>query len=73
MPRCSVSAGGAARLCRLLSAGDGRAGCGAGASEIYPVDQQYLWLLGRVIDLFGHPGRVGKPLAWLPATSDEEA
>lgn len=40
----------------------------AGAREIYPVDEMHGWLLGRVVDPFGHHWEIGRPLsAWPPA------
>jgi PhnB protein len=39
----------------------------AGATEIYPVAEEHGWLLGRVVDPFGHHWEIGKPLtAWPP-------
>ena len=39
----------------------------AGAAEIYPVDEQHGWLLGRIEDPFGHHWEIGKPLIpWPP-------
>ena len=35
----------------------------AGASVVTPVDNQYGWRLGRVVDPFGHHWEIGKPLA----------
>ncbi len=34
----------------------------AGATVITPVDNQYGWRLGRVVDPFGHHWEIGKPL-----------
>ena len=34
----------------------------AGAKEVTPVDNQYGWRLGRIVDPFGHHWEVGKPL-----------
>ena len=40
----------------------------AGATEVYPVAEQHGWLLGRVVDPFGHHWEIGKPLIpWPPA------
>jgi PhnB protein len=40
----------------------------AGAREVYPAEQQHGWLLGRVVDPFGHHWEIGKPLsAWPPS------
>ncbi|HEY2959341.1 MAG TPA: VOC family protein [Actinomycetota bacterium] len=39
----------------------------AGATEIYPVGEEYGWRLGRIEDPFGHHWEIGKPLgAWPP-------
>jgi PhnB protein len=34
----------------------------AGATEIWPVSNQYGWRLGRIVDPFGHHWEIGKPL-----------
>jgi PhnB protein len=34
----------------------------AGATEVWPVANQYGWRLGRVVDPFGHHWEIGKPL-----------
>ena len=34
----------------------------AGAKVVVPVDDQYGWRLGRVVDPFGHHWEIGKPL-----------
>jgi PhnB protein len=40
----------------------------AGAAEVYPVAEQHGWLLGRVVDPYGHHWEIGKPLHdWPPA------
>jgi PhnB protein len=39
----------------------------AGATEVYPVNEEHGWLLGRVQDPFGHQWEIGKPLVpWPP-------
>jgi PhnB protein len=39
----------------------------AGAREIYPVGEQHGWLLGRIVDPYGHHWEIGKPLgSWPP-------
>jgi PhnB protein len=39
----------------------------AGATEASPVSHQHGWLLGRIVDPFGHEWEVGVPLgAWPP-------
>jgi PhnB protein len=35
----------------------------AGAREVYAVQEAYGWLLGRVVDPFGHHWEIGRPLA----------
>jgi len=35
----------------------------AGASVVWPVQNQYGWRLGRVVDPFGHHWEIGKPLS----------
>lgn len=35
----------------------------AGATEIFPVGEDYGWRLGRVVDPFGHHWEIGHPLA----------
>jgi PhnB protein len=34
----------------------------SGAREVYPVEEAYGWLLGRVVDPFGHHWEIGHPL-----------
>jgi len=34
----------------------------AGAKVVTPVDNQYGWRLGRIVDPFGHHWEIGKPL-----------
>jgi PhnB protein len=34
----------------------------AGAREVWPVHKEYGWLMGRVVDPFGHHWEIGKPL-----------
>ncbi len=34
----------------------------AGAPEVYPVNDQYGWRVGRVVDPFGHHWEIGRPL-----------
>ena len=34
----------------------------AGATEVWPVGNQYGWRLGRIVDPFGHHWEIGKPL-----------
>ena len=43
----------------------------AGAREVHPVAEVYGWLLGRVVDPFGHHWEIGRPLGpWPPAGGD---
>ena len=35
---------------------------GAGANIVWPVSKRYGWLLGRIVDPFGHHWEIGKPL-----------
>lgn len=34
----------------------------AGATEVWPVHEEYGWRLGRIVDPFGHHWEIGKPL-----------
>ncbi len=34
----------------------------AGASEVFPVAEEHGWRLGRIVDPFGHPWEIGRPL-----------
>lgn len=40
----------------------------AGAHEVYAVEEAHGWLLGRLVDPFGHHWETGKPLASWPPT-----
>ena len=35
----------------------------AGAKEVYPVDEEHDWRIGRVVDPFGHHWEIGRPLS----------
>lgn len=35
----------------------------AGATEVFPVGEEYGWRLGRVLDPFGHHWEIGRPLS----------
>ena len=35
----------------------------AGATEIFPVGEDYGWRLGRVVDPYGHHWEIGRPLS----------
>ena len=57
--------GGSVRMVMIVEDPDaafGRA-VAAGATEVYPVSNQYGWRLGRIVDPFGHHWEIGKPLA----------
>ena len=44
----------------------------AGASEVHPVEAAHGWLLGRVVDPFGHHWEIGKPVSvWPPSLTAE--
>lgn len=34
----------------------------AGASQVFPVGEEYGWRLGRLVDPFGHHWEIGRPL-----------
>jgi PhnB protein len=43
----------------------------AGATEVYPVSEQHRWLLGRIVDPYGHHWEIGRPLIpWPPGNGD---
>jgi PhnB protein len=35
----------------------------AGAREVYPVQEEHCWRVGRVVDPFGHHWEIGRPVA----------
>jgi PhnB protein len=40
----------------------------AGATEAAPVTEEHGWLLGRIVDPFGHEWEIGRPLGdWPPS------
>jgi PhnB protein len=42
---------------------------GLGAREVYPVQEEHGWLMGRIEDPFGHHWEIGKPVGeWPPST-----
>jgi PhnB protein len=43
----------------------------AGATERSPVDQEHGWLVGRIVDPYGHEWEIGKPLTTWPPTAAE--
>ncbi|HTX01387.1 MAG TPA: VOC family protein [Acidimicrobiales bacterium] len=66
--------GATARL--LLVVGDPAAmlerAVASGARQVYPVSERHGWLLGRVVDPFGHHWEIGRPLGpWPPAAREE--
>jgi PhnB protein len=43
----------------------------AGATELSPVSEEHGWLLGRILDPFGHEWELGRPRSrWPPAPPD---
>jgi PhnB protein len=46
----------------------------AGARQVYAVEEAHGWLLGRVVDPFGHHWEIGKPLTpWPPPEKGAKA
>ena len=43
----------------------------AGATEKSPVDHEHGWLVGRLVDPYGHEWEIGKPLTAWPPTAAE--
>ena len=39
----------------------------AGATELHPVSDEHGWRLGRILDPFGHPWEIGRPLIPWPS------
>jgi len=35
----------------------------AGATSVWPVENQHGWRLGRIVDPFGHHWEIGKPMS----------
>lgn len=69
--RLDPSAAGGATGRTLLLADDPAAlqagAVAAGATETSPVQHEHGWLLGRIVDPFGHEWELGRPLAeWPP-------
>src|SRR5215831_13154911 len=56
--------GGSVRMVMIVADPDAVVACavGAGAKLVWPVDQRHGWLIGRVVDPFGHHWEIGKPL-----------
>ncbi len=72
--RLDPSRGGGATGRTLLVAEDPLAlqarAVGAGATELSPVTEEHGWLLGRILDPFGHEWELGHPLGdWPPAVA----
>jgi PhnB protein len=45
-----------------------------GAREVFPVEEEHGWLLGRIEDPFGHQWEIGRPLGeWPPPRGGEES
>jgi PhnB protein len=45
-----------------------------GAAEVFPVEEEHGWLLGRIEDPFGHHWEIGKPLVeWPPSHENRGA
>ncbi len=43
-----------------------------GATEVFPVEEEHGWLLGRIEDPFGHHWEIGKPLVeWPPSHANQ--
>jgi PhnB protein len=62
--------GGTVRLLLLVDDPDAAIdrAVAAGATVVWPAQDEYGWRLGRVVDPFGHHWEIGKPLgAWPPA------
>jgi len=57
--------GSTARLVLMVEDPDGAfdRAIAAGATEVWPVANQYGWRMGRVLDPFGHHWEIGKPLS----------
>ncbi len=46
----------------------------AGARQVHAVEEAHEWLLGRVVDPFGHHWEIGKPLTtWPPPEKGADA
>jgi PhnB protein len=61
--------GGTVRLLLIVDDPDAavRRAIEAGATEVYAVDEEHGWRLGRIADPFGHHWEIGRPLEeWPP-------
>jgi PhnB protein len=56
--------GGSARMVMIVDDPDAAfaKAVAAGAKIVVPVDNQYGWRLGRIVDPFGHHWEIGKPV-----------
>ena len=45
----------------------------AGATEVSPVVEAHCWLVGRIVDHFGHHWEIGRPLVPWPPPGDHSA
>ncbi len=57
--------GGSVRMLLIVADPDAvfQRALGAGASEVWPVDNRHGWRVGRVVDPFGHHWEIGHSLA----------
>ena len=57
--------GGTVRMVMVLDDPDGafERAIRAGATQVWPVANEYGWRLGRVVDPYGHHWEIGKPLS----------
>ena len=58
-------AGGTVRMVMIVDNPDAvlAKAVAAGATVVWPVGDQHGWRVGRVVDPFGHPWEIGKPLS----------
>jgi len=56
--------GGSVRMVMIVDDPDAtyRRAVAAGATAVWPVNNQYDWRVGRIVDPFGHHWEIGKPL-----------
>ncbi len=57
--------GGTVRMVMVVDEPDGAfaKAVAAGATIVWPVQNQHGWRIGRVVDPFGHHWEIGKPVA----------